>query len=182
MEKGFQKADSHNLPSEDVVMYFKLSDAGKKKDLAPKTLETEDDARIKRLKESKLPFKGNSDITLINGVPKEYGRPRTAKIFKPPKNPMQSGTANIHHWEVTFDPKERWENPLMGWSSTGDSLSNMKLKFCTKKEAIAFCERNGWEWFVQEKRLKKKFKVKTTTIFLKSGDLKFEKSWRLFEN
>lgn len=31
---------------------------------------------------------------------------------------MQSGTNNIDHWELDFDTKERWENPLMGWSST----------------------------------------------------------------
>lgn len=31
---------------------------------------------------------------------------------------MQSGTNNIGHWEMEFETRERWENPLMGWSST----------------------------------------------------------------
>lgn len=31
---------------------------------------------------------------------------------------MQSGTSNIGHWQTEFDTKDRWENPLMGWTST----------------------------------------------------------------
>lgn len=36
----------------------------------------------------------------------------------PAKNAMQSGTDNIGQWEMEFDTRERWENPLMGWAST----------------------------------------------------------------
>lgn len=70
---------------------------------------------------------------------------------------MQSGTNNIQSWEMEFDNRERWENPLMGWSSTGDPLSNMKVNFASKEDAISFCEKNGWKWFVDtEERVKPK--------------------------
>lgn len=51
---------------------------------------------------------------------------------------------------MEFDERERWENPLMGWTSTGDPLSNTEVNFHSKEDAIAFCEKNGWSWFVEE--------------------------------
>ena len=38
----------------------------------------------------------------------------------------------------------------MGWSSSGDPLSNTLVDFGTKEEAIAFVEKNGWDYFVEE--------------------------------
>lgn len=54
----------------------------------------------------------------MNGIPEEQIKTRKVRIFIPPKNAMQSGTDNIHHWEIEFNNKQRWENPLMGWCST----------------------------------------------------------------
>lgn len=54
----------------------------------------------------------------ISGIPEEQFKTRRVRIYEPPKNAMQSGTNNIGHWELDFDTKERWENPLMGWCST----------------------------------------------------------------
>lgn len=54
----------------------------------------------------------------MTGVPEEHLKTRKVRIFVPPKNAMQSGTDNTHHWEMEFDNKQRWENPLMGWCST----------------------------------------------------------------
>ena len=58
------------------------------------------------------------DVTPITGVPDEHIKTRRVRIFKPAKNAMQSGTANIKRWRMEFETRERWENPLMGWSST----------------------------------------------------------------
>lgn len=69
---------------------------------------------------------------------------------------MQSGTDNIHFWRMEFDNRQRWENPLMGWCSSGDPLSNTILEFNTKEEAIAHCEKNGWRWFVDSNEKPKK--------------------------
>lgn len=59
-----------------------------------------------------------TDLSSISGVPEEHIRSRRVRIHIPTKNAMQSGTNNIHNWEIEFDTRERWENPLMGWSST----------------------------------------------------------------
>lgn len=74
---------------------------------------------------------------------------------------MQSGTNNIHHWEMEFDNRQRWENPLMGWTSSGDPLSNMKVQFKSPEEAIEHCEKNGWSWFIDEVKEVRQFKPKS---------------------
>lgn len=88
-------------------------------------------------------------ISSITGVPEEHVKNRLVHIFMPAKNAMQSGTENIGHWMIEFETRERWENPLMGWSSTGDPLSNLKVEFKTQQDAIDFCEKNGWKWMLQ---------------------------------
>ncbi|XP_018563340.1 NADH dehydrogenase [ubiquinone] iron-sulfur protein 4, mitochondrial [Anoplophora glabripennis] len=108
-----------------------------------------------------ITVEGTTDISPITGIPADYVKERRVRIYEPAKNCMQSGTNNIGHWEMDFDTKERWENPLMGWCSTGDGLSNMKLQFATKDEAIEFCEKNGWQYYIQESKLDKKFKPKS---------------------
>lgn len=90
------------------------------------------------------------NIAPLTGVPEEHIKTRRVRIFVPTRNAMQSGTHNTHAWKMEFETRERWENPLMGWCSTGDPLSNMNLDFGTKEAAMAFCEKNGWEYFVDE--------------------------------
>ena len=58
------------------------------------------------------------DIASITGVPEEHITTRLVRIWKPVKHAMQSGTNNTHNWKMEFETRERWENPLMGWSST----------------------------------------------------------------
>ncbi|XP_071547171.1 NADH dehydrogenase [ubiquinone] iron-sulfur protein 4, mitochondrial-like [Panulirus ornatus] len=95
-----------------------------------------------------------TDLTPISGVPEEHIKTRRVLIKMPTKNAMQSGTNNIHRWRITFDQRERWENPLMGWASTADPLSNMEVSFTAREDAIAFCEKNGWEWVTEDPPLK----------------------------
>lgn len=54
----------------------------------------------------------------MTGVPEEHIKDRLVKISKITKNVMQSGTDNTHNWIMEFDNRQRWENPLMGWTST----------------------------------------------------------------
>lgn len=100
------------------------------------------------------------DISPITGVPEEHVKTRRVRIYQPPKNAMQSGTNNIHHWEMEFDTRQRWENPLMGWTSTGDPLSNMKIEFSSPEEAIEHCEKNGWIWYLDVPKTQKNEKPK----------------------
>uniref|UniRef100_A0A8D8BET3 NADH dehydrogenase [ubiquinone] iron-sulfur protein 4, mitochondrial n=1 Tax=Culex pipiens TaxID=7175 RepID=A0A8D8BET3_CULPI len=104
------------------------------------------------------------DLSPISGIPSEHVKERRVRIFVPSKNAMQSGTDNIQHWSIEFDTRERWENPLMGWSSSGDPLSNMRVDFGTAEEAISHCERNGWRWFVDQPQAEKKARVKNYGI------------------
>ncbi|XP_059177190.1 NADH dehydrogenase [ubiquinone] iron-sulfur protein 4, mitochondrial-like isoform X2 [Physella acuta] len=101
------------------------------------------------------------DISAISGVPEEHIKTRTVRIFVPARNAMQSGSYNTRRWRMEFDERERWENPLMGWISTGDPLSNTEVNFCSKEDAIAFCEKNGWSWFVEEEKKKTKLPKKS---------------------
>lgn len=64
------------------------------------------------------PFYLQKDISMLSGVPEEHIKNRRVRIYIPPKNVMQSGTNNISGWQIEFDTRERWENPLMGWTST----------------------------------------------------------------
>ena len=43
---------------------------------------------------------------------------RRVRIYQTAKNAMQSGTDNVGKWQMEFDTRQRWENPLMGWTST----------------------------------------------------------------
>uniref|UniRef100_A0A9L0SRQ3 NADH dehydrogenase [ubiquinone] iron-sulfur protein 4, mitochondrial n=1 Tax=Equus caballus TaxID=9796 RepID=A0A9L0SRQ3_HORSE len=82
------------------------------------------------------------DITTLTGVPEEHIKTRKVRIFVPARNNMQAGVNNTKKWKMEFDTRERWENPLMGWASTADPLSNMVLTFSTKEDAVAFAEKN----------------------------------------
>ncbi|XP_025077539.1 NADH dehydrogenase [ubiquinone] iron-sulfur protein 4, mitochondrial-like [Pomacea canaliculata] len=100
------------------------------------------------------------DISSLSGVPEEHIKTRTVRIFVPARNAMQSGTYGLRRWKIEFDVRERWENPLMGWISTGDPLSNMEVTFTSKEDAMAFCEKNGWEYLIEEQQ-KPTFKKKS---------------------
>ncbi|XP_076973246.1 NADH dehydrogenase [ubiquinone] iron-sulfur protein 4, mitochondrial [Tamandua tetradactyla] len=95
------------------------------------------------------------DITTLTGVPEEHIKTRRVRIFVPARNNMQSGVNNTKKWKMEFDTRERWENPLMGWASTADPLSNMVLTFSTKEDAVAFAEKNGWNYDVEERKVPK---------------------------
>merc|ERR1719362_2329701 len=80
-----------------------------------------------------IEVEGPADVTITAGMPDAERKERQVRIFKPAKNPMQSGTAGIKRWKIEFDNQQRWENNLMGWTSTADPLSNMVLDFATKE-------------------------------------------------
>jgi hypothetical protein len=57
---------------------------------------------------------------------------------------MQSGHANTKEWVLDFEPEEPREiEPLMGWTSSGDMRQQVRLRFDTAEEAIAYCERQA---------------------------------------
>jgi hypothetical protein len=75
----------------------------------------------------------------------------TARIYKPARNAMQSGTAKTKDWVLEFEPEApRVVEPLMGWTSSTDMKSQVKLRFASREEAVAYCEREGIPYQVSE--------------------------------
>ena len=75
----------------------------------------------------------------------------TARIYKPSKTAMQSGQANTKAWVLDFEPEQPREvEPLMGWTSSGDMRQQLRLRFASKEEAVAYCERHGIPYQVFE--------------------------------
>ncbi len=67
-----------------------------------------------------------------------------ARIYKPAKTAMQSGTAKTKDWVLDYEPEQPREiEPLMGWTSSGDMRSQLRLRFDSSAEAVAYCERHG---------------------------------------
>ena len=74
----------------------------------------------------------------------------TARIYKPAKSAMQQGQSK-QDWTLEYEPEQpRSIDPLMGWTSSGDMKAQVRLKFDSKEEAIAYAERNGVAYRVEE--------------------------------
>ena len=58
-----------------------------------------------------------SDVATISGQPVKQAN-RTVYVYSPARNAMQSGTYQTRYWKIEFPVDERWENPLMGWTSS----------------------------------------------------------------
>ncbi len=75
----------------------------------------------------------------------------TARIYRPAKNAMQSGQAKTKEWVLDYEPDEPSQvEPLMGWTSSSDMKRQVQLRFESKEEAVAYCERNGIAYQVFE--------------------------------
>lgn len=75
----------------------------------------------------------------------------SARIYSPAKTAMQSGKAKTGHWVLEFDPEQpRKIDPLMGYTSSGDMKSQIRLTFPSLEEAIAYAKKNGLAYRVQE--------------------------------
>lgn len=75
----------------------------------------------------------------------------TARIYKPAKNAMQSGTGRTKQWVLEFEPEvPREVEPLMGWTSSRDTQQQVRLHFDSAAEAVAYCERNAIAYILRE--------------------------------
>ena len=84
------------------------------------------------------------------------GRIMVARIYKPAKTAMQSGSARTRKWVLEFQPEERREvEPLMGWTSSRDMKSQIRMSFTTKDEAVAYAKHNGIPFVIHEPKPRK---------------------------
>jgi hypothetical protein len=75
----------------------------------------------------------------------------TARIYQPAKTATQSGRARTGQWILEFEPESAREiDPLMGWTSSSDMKSQIRLRFGDKDEAIAYAQKNGLAYRVVE--------------------------------
>ena len=75
---------------------------------------------------------------------------KKAKIYIPTKTAMQSGRGKTKNWILEFETKDSRINPLMGWESSTDTLSEIALKFSTKEKAIDYANKNSISYKVIE--------------------------------
>lgn len=79
-----------------------------------------------------------------------------ARIYKPARNAMQSGTARTRHWvlEHTSDTM-REIDPLMGWTSSSDTQAQVRIRFSSRKAALDYAKEHGIDAVVQEPQRRK---------------------------
>ena len=79
---------------------------------------------------------------------------------------MQSGTAKTKEWVLDFEPEQPREiEPLMGWTSSGDMCQQIRLRFDTAEDAIAYCERHGIAYQVFETTPAKRARISYSDNF-----------------
>ena len=73
-----------------------------------------------------------------------------ARIYRPAKTVMQSGRGKARRWVLEFDLlTPRRPEPLMGWTSSGDTLNQVRLTFASEEEAVAYARRKGLDYTVE---------------------------------
>ena len=92
---------------------------------------------------------------------------KKAKIYIPTKNAMQSGLGKADKWIIEFNSENTGINPLMGWESSTDTLSELKLEFATKELAIEYANKNKIDFEVVEPQKRKIIKKAYADNFTK---------------
>ncbi|XP_059645467.1 NADH dehydrogenase [ubiquinone] iron-sulfur protein 4, mitochondrial [Cornus florida] len=93
------------------------------------------------------------EIGLVSGIPEEHLRRRVV-IYSPARTATQQGSGKLGKWKINFMSTQKWENPLMGWTSTGDPYANVGdagFSFDSEEAAKAFAEKHGWEYSVKKR-------------------------------
>jgi hypothetical protein len=68
----------------------------------------------------------------------------SARIYQQPKHAMQSGKAHTDVWVLEFEQAEaRFADPLMGWTGSGDTQSQVRLTFPTQQAAQDYAKKYG---------------------------------------
>ncbi len=82
---------------------------------------------------------------------------------------MQSGKGKSKNWLLEFDTLNTGVNPLMGWESSKDTMSEVKLQFSTKEQAINYAKNNNIDYYVVEPQKRKIIKKSYADNFLKDN-------------
>ncbi len=86
----------------------------------------------------------------------------TARIYRPAKTAMQSGRALTREWVLEYEPESpRKIEPLMGWTSSSDMKSQIRMVFPTAEDAAAYCTRNGIPFRIERQTDRRERRVKS---------------------
>ena len=91
---------------------------------------------------------------------------KKAIIYIPNKNPMQSGLSKNGKWILEFITDNPTKNPLMGWESSSDTYSELKLEFSSKELAINYAKKKKIDFEIIEPRKRKILKKSYADNFL----------------
>ena len=80
---------------------------------------------------------------------------KKARIYKPSKTAMQSGLKKFDKWIIEYITDDPGTNPLMGWESSRDTYSELKLEFSSKELAIEYAKKNKIDFEVIEPNKRK---------------------------
>ncbi len=92
---------------------------------------------------------------------------KKAKIYKPSKTAMQSGIKKFDKWIIEFITEKPGINPLMGWESSTDTNSELKLEFTSKELAIEYAKKNKSNFELIEPKIRKIVKKSYADNFTK---------------
>ena len=91
---------------------------------------------------------------------------KKAKIYIPNKSAMQSGYGKTDKWILEFETKDPTTNPLMGWESSSDTLTELKLEFSSKELAINYAKKKKIDYEIIEPKKRKIVKKSYADNFL----------------
>ena len=79
---------------------------------------------------------------------------------------MQSGRGNSNKWILEFETKDPTINPLMGWESSSDTYTELKLEFSSKELAINYAKKKKIDFELIETKKRKVVKKSYADNFL----------------
>ena len=92
---------------------------------------------------------------------------KRAKIYKPSKTSMQSGRRNTKKWLLEFDSLDNGINQFMGWETSKDTMSEIRLGFSTKEQAINYAKKNNINYYLIDSNERKLIKKSYSDNFIK---------------
>ncbi|MDC2996429.1 ETC complex I subunit [Candidatus Pelagibacter sp.] len=92
---------------------------------------------------------------------------KKAFIYRPAKTSMQSGKGKTKNWLLKFEDTKSGINPLMGWESSTNTLSELNLEFSSKEEAIKYAKKNNINYELIEPKGRKIIKKSYSDNFIK---------------
>ena len=92
---------------------------------------------------------------------------KKAKIYIPNKNPMQSGRGKTDKWILEFYTENPTNNPLMGWESSSDTYTELKVEFSSKELAINYAKKKKIDFEIIEPKKRKTVKKSYADNFLR---------------